>query len=176
MSKIMLKLRVAASVVAGLAILAAGAGCAGSASTSPRTMPIETVREVFPSATEVAEVSMNGGTGTSAGSDKTVVSEIRDASKLFGYLVETQVRGRSGPFRIAVLLDDRLVVKRATVVSYPWSHGRGVGKRSFTRQFEGKGPGDAIEIGKDIDAVTGATISCRAMAQGVRQSLGLLAE
>ena len=174
MSKIMLKLRVAASVVAGLALLAA-AGCAGSGAKSTRTMPIEKACDVFPSATEVAEVSMNGGAGTSAGSGKTVVSEIRDASNLLGYMVETQVRGRSGPFRIAVLLDDRLVVKRATVVSYPWSHGRGVGRRSFARQFEGKGPEDAIEIGKDIDAVTGATISCRAMAEGVRQAVTFLA-
>lgn len=75
-----------------------------------------------------------------------------------------------------MLLDERLVVKRATLVSYPWSRGREVGRRSFTRQFEGKGPKDAIEIGKDIDAVTGATVSCRAMAAGVREAVKNLAK
>jgi Na+-translocating ferredoxin:NAD+ oxidoreductase RnfG subunit len=73
-----------------------------------------------------------------------------------------------------VFLDRQLIVKQATVISYPWGHGRDVRKRAFTSQFEGKGPQDAIEIGKDIDAMTGATISCRAMAESVREAIKIL--
>lgn len=168
MCETIIKLRASALVLAGLAILAAGSGCADSASTLSRANRIDTVSQVFPSAVEVAETSASSGIAN--------VSEIRDASNLLGYLVETQVAGRSGPFRIAVLLDERRVVKRATVVSYPWSRGREVARGSFASQFEGKGPGDAIEIGKDIDAVSGATISCKAMARGVREAVGRLAK
>jgi Na+-translocating ferredoxin:NAD+ oxidoreductase RnfG subunit len=107
---------------------------------------------------------------------RAAVSEIRNPSDLLGYLIEAKVSGRSGSFRIAVFLDERLAVKRATVLSYPWSRGREVRKRSFTSQFEGKGLTDAIEVGKDIDAVTGATISCEAMARGVRDAVRLLAK
>ncbi len=95
---------------------------------------------------------------------------------LLGYSVVSDVISRSGPFKIHVLLDKQHVIKRATVISYPWSHGRQVRRRSFANQFEGKGPEDAIEIGKDIDALAGATISCDAMTQGVRQAVRLLAE
>ncbi len=159
-------------VVAGLAILVAGFGCAGAGST-PRVQ-IDTVRQVFPSATGMAELPMDPDAETSGHSYRSVVSEVREPGKLLGYLVETQVVGRSGPFGIAVLLDEGHAVKRAIVISYPWPHGRDVSKRSFARQFEGKGPEDAIEIGTDIDAVTGATISCQAMAQGVRTAIKLL--
>jgi electron transport complex protein RnfG len=176
MSKMMFKLRFPFSVVAGLAMLAAGSGCAGSASTSASATRIETVREVFPSAAEMIQILIDGEAGASRRSGKAVVSEIRDSSKLLGYLVETRVTGRSGPFSIAVLLDERLFVKRATVISYPWARGREVSRRSFTSQFEGKGPGDAIEVGTDIDAITGATISCRAMAEAVREAVKLLAK
>ncbi|UCE50270.1 MAG: FMN-binding protein [Phycisphaerales bacterium] len=174
MSQMILKLRLLMAVVAGLAILAAGYGCAGSASTSTRAARIDMVCEVFPSAVELVEVMADGKAEGRSGI--AVVNEVRSSSNLLGYLVETRVTGRSGPFKIAVLLDGRLIVKRATVISYPWPRGREVGKRSFTRQFEGKGPEDTIEIGKDIDAVTGATISCRAMATGVREAIELLAD
>ena len=174
MFRILLPLRLLVPVVVGLAVLAVGFGCAGSAST-PRVQ-IDTVRQVFPAVTDIAELPMDPNAETSTRSDKSVVSEVRGPVSLLGYLVETRVAGRSGPFGIAVLLDDRLTIKRAMVTSYPWTHGRDVGRRSFTRQFEGKGPEDVMEIGKDIDAVTGATISCRAMAQGVRRAVKLLAK
>ena len=172
MLRILLPLRLLVSVVVGLTLFIVGFGCAGSALT-PRVQ-MNTVRQVFPAATDIAERQMDPDAETSTRSGKSVVSEVRGPVSLLGYVVETQVAGRSGPFGIAVLLDERLTVKRALVTSYPWSHGRDVGRRSFARQFEGKGPEDVIEIGKDIDAVTGATISCRAMAQGVREAVKLL--
>jgi len=73
-----------------------------------------------------------------------------------------------------MVLDKQLIVKRAIVVSYPWPRGRDVAKHAFTIQFEGKGPEDAIEIGKDIDAMAGATISCRVMSEGVREAIKFL--
>ena len=165
-------------VVFGWAMLGAVSGCGGSASTSApaRATPIDAVSEVFPSVTEISEKQMDQEAGSSGLAGGAIVSEIRDPSGLLGYLIEAKVSGRSGPFGISVLLDERFVVKRATVVSYPWPRGREVRRRSFASQFEGKGPGDAIEVGKDIDAVTGATISCQAMARGVRDAVRLLAK
>ena len=161
-------------VLVGSAILVAMSGCADSAAGG--AVHTNTVYEVFPSATDISEVPINRDVQESGRPGNPVVSEVRDSSGLLGYSVESEVVGRSGPFKIHVLLDKHLVVKRAAVTSYPWTHGRGVGRRSFARQFEGKGPEDAIEIDKDIDAVTGATISCQAMTQGVRSAIKLLAE
>ncbi len=160
--------------VVGAAISIAFTGCAGP--DSAHSVEMDTVREVFPSATEIIEIPGGGDDERSRRPSQSSVSEIRGASRLLGYLVESQVAGRSGPFDIAVLLDEELTVKRAFVLTYPWPRGREVARHSFTRQFEGKGPEDAVEIGKDVDAVTGATISCRAMAAGVRQAIRLAAK
>ena len=174
MSKMLLRLALLVPVVAGLAILVAVCGCADSAANS--AVQIETAREVFPSATDISEISINRDVQESGRPGNPLVSEIRDSSGILGYSVVSDVVGRSGSFKIQVLLDKQHVVRRATVISYPWTHGRGVGRHSFASQFEGKGPGDAIKIGDDIDAVSGATISCRAMALGVREAIKLLAE
>lgn len=178
MCRVRFRIRLVLPVVFGLAMLVAGSGCGGSASTSApaRATPIDAVREVFPSATEITDKPIDTEAGSSELAGRATVSEIRDASGLLGCLIELKVSGRSGPFGLSVLLDEQFVVKRATVVSYPWPRGREVRRHSFASQFEGKGPGDAIEVGKDIDAVTGATISCQAMARGVRDAVRLLAE
>ncbi len=174
MSKMLLRLALLVPVVAGPAILVTISGCANSAASG--AVQIETVHEVFPSATDISKISMNRDVQESGHPGNPIVSEIRDSSGLLGYSIESEVVSRSGPFRIHILLDKHFVVRRAAVISYPWSHGREVARRSFTSQFEGKGPDDAIELGRDIDAVSGATISCDAMTQGVREAIKLLAE
>jgi Na+-translocating ferredoxin:NAD+ oxidoreductase RnfG subunit len=174
MFKTLMRLAFLAPVFVAATVLVAVCGCGDS--TANGAVQIETVHEVFPSATDIAIVSIHGDPPESGHPGNPTVSEIRDPSGLLGYSVESEVVGRSGPFRIRVLLDKQNVVKEAAVISYPWSHGRQVRSRSFANQFEGKGPEDAIEIGKDIDAVTGATISCKAVARGVRQAVKLLAK
>jgi len=173
MFKILFPFSLLVPVITGMTVLVAGIGCAGSA-PSATVKKIDTVRGVFPSAVDIAELPIDQGAETSERAVGSVVSEIRSPLGTLGYLIETKVVGRSGPFDIAVLFDEKRTVKRAMVVSYPWTHGRGVSRHSFTRQFEGKDPDDAIEVGTDIDAVTGATISCRAMAQGVRAAIQCL--
>jgi Na+-translocating ferredoxin:NAD+ oxidoreductase RnfG subunit len=170
MSRMPLQLMLIASLAPGLTAVS---GCADSAAGD--AVQIETVQEIFPSATDISTISTDRDVQVSGRPGTPVVSEIRDSSGLLGYSVVSEVAGRSGPFKIHVVLDTRGVVRGATVISYPWSRGRDVRKRSFTSQFEGKGPEDAIEISKDIDAVAGATISCRAVAQGVREAVKLIA-
>ena len=87
-----------------------------------------------------------------------------------------QVVSRSGPFKILVILDPELHVERAVVLRYTGERGGDVRSPEFTRKFEGKGPGDPIRAGDDIDAATGATLSSRAMAEGVESAIRLLEE
>ena len=147
-------------------------GCTNQASTGE--LQIETVYEIFPSATDISEMTISRDVDKSTHPGNHIFSEIKGSSTLLGYCVESEVIGRSGPFKIRVFLNQQLVVIRASVISYPWERGRNVRRREFTSQFEGKGPEDAIEIGKDIDAMTGATISSRVMSEGVREAIKLL--
>ncbi|TKJ32569.1 MAG: hypothetical protein CEE38_22985 [Planctomycetes bacterium B3_Pla] len=172
MSKMFFQLTSLILFAAGAAMLAIISGCADPAAS--RAVQIEAVREVFPSATDISRISTIRDVPAAGRPGNPIVSEIRDSSGLLGYCVESEVVGRSGPFRIRVLFDKQLGIERVAVVSYPWSHGRDVRKSAFTKQFEGKGPDDAIRIGKDIDAMSGATISSTAMAKGIREAVELL--
>lgn len=168
MSKRSARVMMCVMVIAGLAALSTVSSCA---------VPDESVKtggvlQFFPSAIGLAEISQ--GVRVSGRSGDAIVSEIRGDMGVLGYRVESKVVSRSGPFRIRVILDKQLYVKQATVISYPWKRGRDVCKRVFTDQFTGKGPGDAIRLGRDIDAMTGATISSRVMTRGVRDAIELV--
>jgi len=172
MLKMLIQFTLLAAIIAVPAALVTISGCKGPAVTG--VLQIETVHEIFPSATDISKMSISRDAPTSRRPGNHIISEIRDTSGLLGYCVESELVSRSGPFRIRVFLDRQLVVKQAIVTSYPWERGRDVRKYAFTEQFEGKGPQDAIEIGKDIDAMTGATISSHAMSEGVREAIKLL--
>ncbi len=143
-----------------IALLCCAGGCTSRAAA---------FRRVFPSARKAAPAKLAHQCPR-----KCRISVIQGDTGAVGYAVEQVVVSRSGPFQIIVFVDTEFRVARADVVSYPGKRGREVQLRKFTVQFEGKGPDDPIRTGKDIDAVTGATISSRVMAGGVRHAVQLL--
>ena len=172
MRKILIPLTFIVTIIASLSLLAFVPSCDTVNSNS--MVQLDVVRQMFPSATGLIQTPISQDARVSGRPGNLRISKINGPSGLLGYSVEREVVSRSGPFRIRVLLDPQLSVKRATVVSYPWDRGRDVCKRAFTSQFEGKGPEDPIQIGIDIDAMTGATISSRVMTEGVRDTIKLL--
>ena len=150
-------------------------GCGGASSIADRKAGI--VSEVFAQAIGTFQTvpvqDASGGQATVAPS----VNRVTDsAGGLLGYTVQMQVRSRSGPFTILVVTGGDLCVKQVAVLEYRAQRGRGVRLPKFTRQFAGKCPQDPIRLGADIDAATGATLSSRAMTDGVRKSLEILAQ
>ena len=176
MRKILIRLTFIVTVIANLSLLAFVPSCVTSNDSSGTGRKMTAVRQIFPSAIDIAETPffIDQGAQFSGRPDDAKISEINDASGLLGYCVESKVVSRSGPFRIRVLLDKQLYVQQVTVISYPWDRGRDVSKRVFTDQFKGKGPEDPIRLDKDIDAMTGATISSHVMTEGVRDTIRLL--
>lgn len=49
--------------------------------------------------------------------------------------------------------------------------GAGIARQKFLKQFTGKSARDPLEPKKDIDAITGATISSRAVCAGAKKAL-----
>jgi len=172
MFKHQLRLTLTLTTASFLILPAVISGCMDPIVDSQERMRM--VSEVFPSAVKIYDISASRGAEPSPRPGSAEIREIKGPSGLLGYCVETEVKGRSGPFRIRVLTDPQLLVVRAAVISYPWLHGRDVSRSAFTDQFRGKGPGDSIVVGDDIDAMSGATISCNAMADGIRETLKLL--
>jgi len=112
-------------------------------------------------------------TGGHAPREMTLRTVESSTGAVVGYLAEGPVVSRSGPFiiRVAMTADARVI--RAAVAHYPGARGGDVQDPRFTRQFEGRTASDPLRVGKDIDAVSGATLSSRAMAGGVRKALDL---
>ena len=121
------------------------------------------VNDLYPTA-----VSLQPVDGPAEASDGSLMA-IRDEGGVVGYVAQRKLSARSGRFAIRVVTDSQSIVRRAEVTYYVGNRGREIRSAEFTRQFIGKGPGDSIRIGVDIDAVTGATISSRTMADGVRE-------
>jgi len=98
------------------------------------------------------------------------IFRLTDDEGLVGYRVEVTVDARSVTFPVRVRTDRDGRVVSARVVRYPGSRGRGVMRVTFAEQFTGKTSADPIRIGKDVDAVSGATSSSRAFSEGVRRA------
>lgn len=174
MFKHLLRLTLTLTTAAVLGMLALIGGCMDPVADSQERMQM--VVDVFPTTVGIYDISSSRGAESSQRPGSAEISEIKGSSGLLGYCVESEVKGRSGPFRIRVLFDPQLVIVRAAVIEYPWARGRDVCRSDFTDQFRGKGPDDSIVVGGDIDAMSGATISCTAMAEGVRDAIKLLAK
>lgn len=97
-------------------------------------------------------------------------------TKVDGYAVIDDERGQHEPITFAVKLSPAGVVERQEIMVYRESYGEEIADARFRRQFVGKSAKDPIRAGVDIDAVTGATISSRSIAIGVRRAVALVQE
>jgi len=102
-----------------------------------------------------------------------VFHEALDAGTVVRRAVIVSAVGQYQPITFVVALDAGGVVDRVEIMVYRESRGGEVRRRAFLEQFEGKGAGDPIRLDADIMHITGATISSRAVADGVRFALEL---
>jgi len=93
-----------------------------------------------------------------------------------GYALIDEELGQHEQITFAVKLSPEGAVERHEVMVYRESYGQEITDSRFRRQFQGKTVKDPVRAGTDIDVVTGATISSRSMAVGVRRALILLDE
>lgn len=90
-----------------------------------------------------------------------------------GEAVQVSSRGYGGPIVLLVGVSRENKVLGLKVLSQKETPGLGnkVAGQRWLRQFIGRGPADPLEPKKDIDAITGATITSRAVCEGVRKLL-----
>jgi len=65
-------------------------------------------------------------------------------------------------------------VDQVQVLVFRETRGDEIKRPRFLRQFRGKDRADRLLVGRDVDGVTGATYSSRAIARGVRKALALV--
>ncbi len=88
-----------------------------------------------------------------------------------GRLFVDQVYGKHEfiTYALAVTADGK--VAGVEILDYRETHGDEVRQPRWRAQFLGKGATDAVKLGSDIQNISGATLSCRHLTDGVRRLL-----
>jgi len=101
------------------------------------------------------------------------IFEARAGEKKLGWLFVDQVIGKSEAITYSLALDANGSVIALDVLEYRESHGGEVRMPAWRKQFVGKTPADAPALGRDIKIISGATLSCRHLTEGVQRLLRL---
>lgn len=88
-----------------------------------------------------------------------------------GWLFVTDVLGKHEDIRFAVAISPTGSVKGVEVMEYRETHGGEVREKSWQSQFDGKKLGDGMRLGRDIDNISGATLSCRHLTDAIHALL-----
>lgn len=90
-----------------------------------------------------------------------------------GYLLSTRAMGRYEYFDYLVAFDPEFIVQEVMVTTYRSSHGAAICQKKWLRQFAGYS-GEELSLGKDIDSVSGATISAGSMVKDMGRCHSLM--
>ncbi|MGH8491495.1 MAG: FMN-binding protein [Moraxellaceae bacterium] len=101
--------------------------------------------------------------------------EARQGDKLLGYFASDSAIGRDELFDYAVSFDTDAVVLQVEILNYKEAHGQEVhDHKPWRRQFIGKSADSALQLDSDISNISGATLSCSHLADGIRTLTRLL--
>lgn len=95
---------------------------------------------------------------------------------VIGYVMRSAVKGKHDLIHYMVSFDPNGQIQKVVILEYHEKRGKPVAKRRFLKQFKGKTINSRLKLRKDIDGVTGATISSRGMVNGVRKMVHVFNE
>lgn len=90
---------------------------------------------------------------------------------LLGYLYLGEAPSMKNVFDYIVMFDKDLSIKKSKVLIYREDFGRQIGSQRWLKQFIGLTPQDEVVYGKNVDAISGATISAKSMTNEVKDLL-----
>ena len=93
--------------------------------------------------------------------------------EMLGTFFADAVIGKQEYIGYALALDAAGRVLRVDVLYYRETHGWEIRNERWREQFAGKTASDPVEINRDIANISGATLSCRHVTDGVRRLLAL---
>ena len=129
-------------------------------------------RSVTLDAAQLQQLEAQGVRGRSA---NWPVRVARKAGATLGYVVTDDVLGKVEriSYAVGIALDDS--VKQVEILSYRESHGFEIRLPAWRRQFVGKNSAAPLRVGEDIANISGATLSCTHVTDGVRRIVAVMA-
>jgi hypothetical protein len=92
-----------------------------------------------------------------------------------GYFFVDAVIGKHDLITYALALTSAGKVRQVEILEYRESYGSEVRNAGWRRQFQGKAHGDPVQIGADIQSISGATLSSQHVTDGIRRLLAIYA-
>lgn len=115
------------------------------------------------------DAGLNGKTPAEMGGEN--LFNILKEGKSLGYVYLGEAPSMKKVFDYVVLFNPDMSVKKSKILIYREDYGRQVGSQRWLKQFIGKKSGESLTYGKDIDAISGATISAKSMTLAVSNVL-----
>jgi Na+-translocating ferredoxin:NAD+ oxidoreductase RnfG subunit len=131
-------------------------------------------RLMFPTATAfeptLVPLERASQLGVSAGALSTTrLFMAKQGDQVLGTFALDAVIGKFQLINYAVSFDPNGKVKDIEVLAYREAHGAEVRNAAWRQQFVGKSAAEPLQVGNDIDNISGATLSCTHLTDGVRK-------
>jgi len=107
--------------------------------------------------------------GVQARSARWVVRTAQRGKTPLGFVVIDEVIGKFELITYAVGLGLDGAVKQVEILSYRESHGQEIRLPAWRKQFVSKTSASPIHVGDDIANISGATLSCKHVSDGVKR-------
>jgi len=88
-----------------------------------------------------------------------------------GYFLVDAVIGKHDLITYALALTSAGAVREIEVLEYREAYGSEIRLPRWRAQFTGKHAGDPLRVGQDIQGISGATLSCEHVTDGIRRLL-----
>ena len=105
--------------------------------------------------------------------DTQLVWRAEHKGELLGWFLVDEVIGKHEFITYGAAISPGGSVLGIEIMSYRETHGGQVRDESWRENLEGKTLGDPVRLGEDIPNISGATLSCRNVVDGVRRLLVL---
>ena len=123
---------------------------------------------------DAAQLQKLDAQGVRARSANWQVRVARRAGATLGFVVTDEVIGKVEliGYAVGIALDG--TVRQVEILSYRESHGFEVRLPAWRKQFVGKSASATLRVGDDIANISGATLSCQHVTDGVRRIVVLV--
>jgi Na+-translocating ferredoxin:NAD+ oxidoreductase RnfG subunit len=136
-----------------------------AAQTAPPKKVAESIRRVFGAGTRIDTLGL----------DSAAVLRISRADTLLGFAQVRNVKGKDQPITYLVAVDPEARLRDIDILVYREPYGGEVAYEPWRRQFRGKSADAPLTVGRDIQGISGATISVNAVTAGVRRAVAAFA-
>lgn len=165
-----------------LSLVPTSALVAGAFATDYLSIP-QAQKILFPAASGFAEKTIEltsdqksqikGLAGVSQRGKSVTAWKAESGGKFLGWFIADEVVGKHEYITYAAALSPQGAVLGVEILSYRETHGDQVRQAGWRANFKGKTLSNAFKLDKDIPNITGATLSCRNVTDGVKRLLAI---